>query len=145
MLVSSIFHFDASTPCFQSPWEWWGPSKSKMELVIDSMKTDHRIKSMKPSDIQVIGDELAVRWENGGESFVKLEKLRRCCPCAGCKGEVDVMGHLYKNPDRPLSPQAFRLVRIQNVGGYAVQPVWGDGHQTGLYSYDYLQKVAEAE
>jgi DUF971 family protein len=27
------------------------------------------------------------------------------------------------------------------VGGYAIQPVWGDGHATGIYSFDYLKRV----
>ena len=100
---------------------------------------------MRPIDIQPIGDELAIKWDDGGESFVKLEKLRRHCPCAGCKGEVDVMGHLYKGPDKPLLPASFQLVRLPTVGGYAVCPVWGDGHHTGLYAFDYLRRVADAE
>src|SRR5437879_11295961 len=98
---------------------------------------------MKPTDIQQIGDELAIRWEDQSESFVPLEKLRRYCPCAGCKGEVDVMGNLYKNPDKPLPPPAFQLRRVAQVGGYAIQPIWGDGHATGLYSFEYVRKVAE--
>jgi DUF971 family protein len=68
--------------------------------------------------------------------------LRRHCPCAGCKGEVDVMGNVYKNPDRPLSAEAFRLIRVAQVGGYAVQPVWADGHASGIYSFDYLKRIA---
>ena len=99
---------------------------------------------MKPVDIQPIGAELAVKWDDGGESFIPLEKLRRHCPCAGCKGEMDVMGNVYKGPDNPLSPRAFELVRVANVGTYAIQPVWGDGHATGIYSFDYLRKVADA-
>ena len=97
---------------------------------------------MRPLDIQQIGQELAIKWDDGSESFVGLEKLRRHCPCAGCKGEVDVMGNLYKNPDRPLSPQAFQLRTITPVGTYAIQPVWGDGHSSGIYSFDYLRRVA---
>jgi DUF971 family protein len=54
------------------------------------------------------------------------------------------MGNLYKNPERPLAPEAFKLVRLVTVGGYAVQPVWGDGHSTGIYSFDYLKRVGEA-
>ena len=100
---------------------------------------------MRPLDLQQIGEELAIRWDDGSESYIPLEKLRRGCPCAGCKGEVDVMGKLYKNPARPFSPEAFRLVRIERVGGYAVQPVWADGHATGLYSYDYLKRLGTAE
>jgi DUF971 family protein len=93
-------------------------------------------------DIQTIGAELAIKWDDGTESFIPLEKLRRSCPCAGCKGEMDVMGNVYKNPDRPLSPQAFQLLRLARVGGYAVQPFWADGHQSGLFSFDYLHRVA---
>jgi DUF971 family protein len=100
---------------------------------------------MRPVDLQTIGDELAVKWEDGSESYLGLEALRRACPCAGCKGEVDVMGNLHRGPERPLTAQSFRLVRIQSVGGYAVQPVWGDGHDSGLYTFDYLRKVAAAD
>ena len=54
---------------------------------------------MRPQDIQQIGNELAVKWSDGGENFIPLENLRRACPCAGCKGEMDIMGNLYKNPE----------------------------------------------
>jgi DUF971 family protein len=98
---------------------------------------------MQLLDIQQIGEELAVKWDDGGESFIKLETLRRSCPCAGCKGEVDIMGNLYKNPERPLTPAAFRLVRIERVGGYAIMPVWADGHESGIFAFDYLKRVGE--
>ena len=97
---------------------------------------------MRPRDIQLIGNELAVKWEDGTESFIPLETLRRCCPCASCQGETDVLGNVYKNPARELAPAAFQLVRLATVGGYAIQPVWADGHTTGIYSFDYLKKIA---
>ncbi len=99
---------------------------------------------MRPLDIQHIGSELALKWDDGQESFIALEKLRRACPCAGCKGETDIMGNLYIGPEKPLNPESFRLVRWNNVGGYAIQPQWADGHSTGLYSFDYLRRLAEA-
>ena len=99
---------------------------------------------MRPLDIQQIGDELAVKWDDGTEGFVKLEVLRRHCPCAGCQGERDIMGNLYKGPDKPLTPDSFKLVRIAPVGGYALQPLWADGHGTGLFAFDYLKKVMGA-
>jgi len=102
------------------------------------------IRCMRPLDIQTIGEELAIKWDDGAESFVPLEKLRRHCPCAGCKGEVDVMGNVYKGPDQQLNARAFQLVRLASVGSYAIQPVWADGHATGIYSFDYLRRVAEA-
>jgi DUF971 family protein len=98
---------------------------------------------MRPIDLQPIGQELAIKWEDGSESFVSLEKLRRACPCAGCKGERDIMGNLYKGPDRPLSAGAFELRNVVMVGSYAIQPAWADGHNTGLYPFEYLKQLAE--
>jgi DUF971 family protein len=100
---------------------------------------------MRPLDIQHIGNELAVKWDDGTEDFIALDKLRQACPCAGCKGEVDILGNLYKNPERPLTTKAFQLVKITSVGGYAIQPTWADGHNTGIYSFEYLRRVAAAK
>jgi DUF971 family protein len=97
---------------------------------------------MQPLDIQPIGNELAIKWDDGTESYLPLSNLRRSCPCAGCKGEMDIMGNLYKNPDKPLAANAFDLVRFVRVGGYAIQPVWADGHDTGIYSFEYLRRIA---
>ena len=99
---------------------------------------------MRPVDIQQIGEELAIKWDDGAESFVPLETLRRCCPCAGCKGETDILGNVYKNPEKPLPPQGTHLLRIANVGSYAIQPFWGDGHTTGIYSFEYLRRIADS-
>jgi DUF971 family protein len=100
---------------------------------------------MRPIDVQIIGSELAIRWQDGSESFIPLERLRRHCPCAGCKGEVDVLGNVYKGPERPLTSDAFQVVRLNRVGGYALQPAWADGHATGLYSFDYLKRLSDVE
>ena len=98
---------------------------------------------MKALDIQQIGEELAVKWDDASESFIKLETLRRCCPCAGCKGEVDIMGNLYKNPEKPLTPSAFQLMRMDRIGGYAIQPSWADGHSAGIFTFEYLKRIGE--
>jgi DUF971 family protein len=97
---------------------------------------------MRPADLQIIGAELAIKWEDGAESFITLENLRRACPCAGCMGERDVMGHLHKGPAASLSARSFQLIRIARVGGYGITPVWGDGHATGIYSFEYLARIA---
>ena len=100
---------------------------------------------MRPLDIQLIGNELAVKWDDATEDFIALEKLRHACPCAGCKGEVDILGNLYKNPALPLTTKSFELAKFLSVGGYAIQPVWADGHNTGLYAFEYLRRVAAAK
>ncbi|HEX5399462.1 MAG TPA: DUF971 domain-containing protein [Verrucomicrobiae bacterium] len=96
---------------------------------------------MRPTDIQQIGGELAIKWDDGGESFISLELLRRNCPCASCKGETDILGNVYRGPESPLSSKAFELKRIVNVGGYGIQPAWADGHSTGIFSFDYLRRI----
>lgn len=101
-------------------------------------------RGVRPNDIQWIGSEMAIKWADGTESFLSLENLRRYCPCAGCRGEMDTFGKLYKSPDAPLSPKAFALRQWAPVGGYAIQPVWEDGHSTGIYSWEYLKRLADA-
>jgi DUF971 family protein len=96
---------------------------------------------MRPIDVQAIGEELAIKWDDQTETFIRFETLRRHCPCAGCKGEMDVMGNLYKNPEKPYTANSFKLERWVPVGGYAIQPFWGDGHATGIYAFDYLQRL----
>jgi DUF971 family protein len=55
------------------------------------------------------------------------------------------MGQLHKGPDQPLNPRSFKLQRIDHVGTYALQPVWGDGHATGLYTFDYLKAISQPQ
>ena len=100
---------------------------------------------MKPLDIQPIGNELAIRWEDGTEQFLPLEQLRRHCPCAGCKGETDILGNVYKNPARALGPSAFQLRGLTRIGTYGIQPTWGDGHASGIFSFDYVKSISNQE
>ena len=98
---------------------------------------------MRPTDISPIGEDLAIKWDDGSESFIPLRTLRQACPCAACKGEVDIMGNLYKNEEKPLKPQAFQLSRVTHIGGYAIQPLWGDGHASGIFPFDYLKRLGD--
>jgi DUF971 family protein len=97
---------------------------------------------MQPVDVQQVGEELAIKWADGSESFIRLERLRRGCPCAGCQGEMDVLGRVHRGPVKPLTVPAYDLRQLNRVGGYALQPVWGDGHNSGLYTFDYLRRLA---
>ncbi len=90
--------------------------------------------------VQLIGNELAVKWNDGTESFLDLEFLRRACPCAACGGEPDVMGHVVR-PHVTYTPASFELRGWEFVGGYALQPSWADGHRTGIYSFQYLRRL----
>jgi DUF971 family protein len=97
---------------------------------------------LEPSNIQQIGNELAVQWNDGAESYFELAFLRRACPCAACGGEPDVLGNIFK-PDVNYGEKSFELSGFNVVGGYALQLRWGDGHETGLYSFTYLRRLAQ--
>ena len=94
---------------------------------------------MKPTSIKKISpNELRIVWEDKHETTLTFERLRDSCPCAGCSGET-VLLHEYKPPvpDR-LTLGRYDLKSIQTVGSYAVQLTWADGHNTGIYTFDYL-------
>ena len=96
------------------------------------------------SDVQLIGREFALRWNDGAESYLDVEMLRRACPCAVCGGEPDVLGNISR-PNVSFGPNSFDLIGWQLVGGYALQPRWADGHSTGLYSFQYLRRLAAGQ
>ena len=98
---------------------------------------------LEPKNIQQIGDELAIAWSDGKESFFNLEMLRRACPCAACGGEPDVLGNISR-PQVSYTEKSFQLAGFNVVGGYAVQPRWADGHGSGIYSFTYLRRLEEA-
>ncbi len=87
-----------------------------------------------------INGELALAWSDGRETFLNFEKLRQACPCANCQGEPDALGKVIR-PKVQYGPRAFELTSWEVVGGYALQPRWGDGHSTGLYSFSYLRSL----
>ena len=95
---------------------------------------------LSPVNIQIVGSELAVAWNDGTETYLPLESLRRSCPCAQCCGEPDVLGNV-EVPRATYTQASFRLRSFEVVGGYALQPVWEDGHRSGLYAFQYLQKL----
>ena len=97
---------------------------------------------LEPTNIQQIGNELAIVWNDGAESYLNVEMLRRACPCAACGGEPDVLGHVVR-PHLNYTDKSFQLTGFDLVGGYALQPHWADGHATGLYSFTYLRRLGQ--
>ena len=95
-----------------------------------------------PTNIAAIGNEIAVVWSDGSETYYPMERLRAYSPSAENTGERDLLGRRIGGTDQTEFPgvtvKAWRL-----VGGYAVQFDFSDGHNTGIYSFDYLKKLAE--
>src|SRR5947199_916931 len=98
---------------------------------------------MEPTNIQQIGNELAIHWNDGEESYFGLEFLRRACPCAACGGEPDVLGNISR-PRVNYTERSFQLSGFDLVCGYALQPLWADAHSSGIYSFTSLRRLAQA-
>ena len=101
---------------------------------------------MKPLQIKVIDKtHLLIKWNNNSETKLGLKYLRDECPCANCKGETILLKTFRPPKPTMLNPDMYKIQTIQIVGGYAIQISWKDGHNTGIYSWEYLQKLEEDE
>lgn len=86
--------------------------------------------------------DLFIRWSDGLESTISIKLLRDECPCAGCKGETLLL-HEYKPILPILNHEGKYAIRaMSQVGNYAVQVAWSDGHNTGIYTWEYLRTLA---
>jgi len=85
---------------------------------------------------------LRITWSDGEDTLFPLEFLRDECPCAGCRGEDGLLGVHYAAPQQIMLPGRNDLKKAVPVGKYAIQLVWGDKHDTGIYSWQYLQALA---
>ena len=99
----------------------------------------HDSKAFKLRNIAVAGRELALAWADGHESYLPFDDLRGRCPCAVCRAQREAP----PDPLRIVKAPARGQIEIRSlvpVGGYAVQIVWSDGHDTGIYAFEMLRK-----
>ena len=97
---------------------------------------------MNPVQIKIFEkNNLLIKWNDNSETKINLKYLRDECPCASCKGET-ILLKTYR-PAKPAKeiPGMYKIGGIQTVGGYAIQITWKDGHNTGLYTWDYLRQL----
>lgn len=96
-----------------------------------------------PVNIQLIGQEVAIAWDDGAETYFNFERLRAASPSADTQGERDILGNQYGG-DGPRRFPGVHVVGWETIGNYAIRFDFSDGHRTGLYSYDYLRKLASS-
>ncbi|MCX7879843.1 MAG: DUF971 domain-containing protein [Ignavibacteria bacterium] len=98
---------------------------------------------MLPLEIMRVDNNfLKIIWDDGFESLVELRFIRKNCPCAQCQGE-EVAGKKVTLPKLTiLNENAYKLKSIEIVGNYGLQFVWEDGHDTGIFSFEYLYEIA---
>lgn len=99
-----------------------------------------------PRDMDLKKDEgLTVEWSDGTRSFFPIGYLRRMSPSAEAR---EVRRQLERNPltvlpasrgSGPLTATGAEL-----VGNYAIKILFSDGHETGIYTWDYLRQIDPA-
>jgi DUF971 family protein len=96
---------------------------------------------VSPTNIQLVGDEVAIVWSDRAETYYKTELLRAASPSAETQGERDVLGNQYGGGGSRTFP-GVRVLGWERIGNYAIRFDFSDGHRTGLYTFDYLRKLA---
>ena len=99
---------------------------------------------IKPENIIIMDNNIAIKWNDGSESFVNNKLMRDRCPCANCSGESDVFGNIYKSEGKKSSnPNQYLINRYRYIGHYAIRIIWEDGHNAGIYSFEFLKSLSD--
>lgn len=81
--------------------------------------------------------DVAIDWADGHRSVYPARLLRLSCRCAACVDEVSGAPLL----DPVGVPADVHPVSLALVGHYAVQPVFSDGHATGVFTFEHLRAI----
>jgi DUF971 family protein len=85
---------------------------------------------------------LAVEWADGATSYYSIAYLRRMSPSAETR---QLREQIASNPLTVLPARAATgplvATDAELVGNYAIKIRFSDGHQTGLYSWEYLRSI----
>jgi DUF971 family protein len=97
------------------------------------------------------GTGVEIDWRDGHHSSWTFRWLRDACPCATCHEEREANGRAPGEP-KPKPQAVFALyeapvrpAEVTPVGKYALKFKWNDGHEAGIYSWEYLRRVCQCE
>lgn len=95
--------------------------------------------SPRPTDIRLHQTSrlLEISFDDGKSARLSCEFLRVYSPSA------EVRGHGVGQEVLQTGKEDINISAIEPVGNYAVRLVFTDGHNTGLYSWDYLYELAQ--
>lgn len=93
--------------------------------------------SPKPTDIVLHQQsrKLEVAFDNGARFSLPCELLRVFSPSA------EVRGHGPGQEVLQVGKREVNITAVEPVGAYAVRLLFSDGHDTGLYTWDYLHRL----
>ncbi|HAW09092.1 MAG TPA: hypothetical protein DCW42_08025 [Bacteroidetes bacterium] len=84
-------------------------------------------------------------WGDGFNGTIKIEVLRDHCPCAECQGEeipsIDGNKRIAMSSFKTITPGRNELKELKPIGNYGLQPIWGDGHDSGLYTWELFRNL----
>ena len=88
---------------------------------------------------------LHIVWSDGVTSFITVAHLRRYSPSAEARATRDELdtNPLAVLPASGPTPDTLTADAMEMVGNYAVRITFSDGHRTGLYSWDWLRRIAD--
>ena len=89
--------------------------------------------------IEESDSEISINWSDETESRYNAVELRKLCPCAGCINEWT--GEKILKAENIAGDLSFSSITI--VGRYALNFHFSDGHETGIYSFQYLKQLGE--
>lgn len=106
--------------------------------------------TVKPHEIKASRKDgmLTIVWDDGHRSEYRFVDLRAACPCAECQGTHAEIPEAGEELDLSLplrSERATQLESLEQVGNYALQITWQDGHSFGIYTWDYLRSLCPCE
>jgi DUF971 family protein len=92
-----------------------------------------------PTELRLDKDKrvLTVIFDDGQSFALPAELLRVLSPSA------EVQGHSEDQRVTVAGKKAVSIVRLEPVGNYAMRIVFDDGHDTGLFVWDYLRELGE--
>ncbi len=105
--------------------------------------------SADPKSVKVnvtAGTGMEIEWKDGHRSAYSFQWLRDACPCATCVEAREKEGRAPGQPVQekagalPMFKPAIKPVKTEGVGRYAIRFAWNDGHETGIYSWEYLRE-----
>ena len=80
---------------------------------------------------------LEISFSDGAEFKIPFELMRVYSPSA------EVMGHGAGQEVLQIGKREVNVVELEPVGNYAVKPVFSDGHDTGIFSWDFLYGMGQ--
>jgi len=90
--------------------------------------------------IQIVEEsdrEVSIKWSDDTETGFSAATLRQSCPCATCVNEWT--GEKILKDESVPEDISFSTISI--VGRYALNFHFSDGHDTGIFSFQYLHKL----